>query len=73
MIKAILRFILVMVLVRGSSISVNFPIFKNAVPSLELVKQLGARAGIRTRVDGMKTRNDGPGYTTRATAKPPEN
>ena len=29
-----------------------------------------ARAGIRTRVDGMKTRNDGPGYTTRATAKP---
>ena len=30
----------------------------------------GARAGIRTRVDGMKTRNDGPGYTTRATAKP---
>ena len=30
-----------------------------------------ARAGIRTRVDGMKTRNDGPGYTTRATAYPP--
>ena len=25
-----------------------------------------ARAGIRTRVDGMKTRNDGPCYTTRA-------
>ena len=32
---------------------------------------IGARAGIRTRVDGMKTRNDGPGYTTRATACPP--
>ena len=32
---------------------------------------IGARAGIRTRVDGMKTRNDGPGYTTRATAWPP--
>tara|TARA_B000000532_G_scaffold185323_1_gene151378 strand:- start:410 stop:565 length:156 start_codon:yes stop_codon:yes gene_type:complete len=32
----------------------------------------GARAGIRTRVDGMKTRNDGPGYTTRATAKQPD-
>ena len=31
----------------------------------------GARAGIRTRVDGMKTRNDGPGYTTRATTCPP--
>ena len=27
---------------------------------------LGARAGIRTRVSGMKTRDDGPGYTTRA-------
>ena len=26
----------------------------------------GARAGIRTRVSGMKTRDDGPGYTTRA-------
>ncbi len=24
----------------------------------------GARAGIRTRVSGMKTRDDGPGYTT---------
>ena len=31
----------------------------------------GARAGIRTRVDGMKTRNDGPDYTTRATVRPP--
>ena len=26
----------------------------------------GARAGIRTRVSGMKTRDDGPGYPTRA-------
>ena len=26
----------------------------------------GARAGIRTRVGGMKPRDDGPGYTTRA-------
>ena len=34
------------------------------------VKRLGksARAGIRTRVDRMKTCNDGPDYTTRATA-----
>ena len=29
-------------------------------------KYPGARAGIRTRVSGMKTRDDGPGYTTRA-------
>ncbi len=29
-------------------------------------KYLSARAGIRTRVSGMKTRDDGPGYTTRA-------
>ena len=29
-----------------------------------------ARAGIRTRVDGMKTRNDGPDYTTRAVFVP---
>ena len=29
-----------------------------------------ARAGIRTRVDGMKTRNDGPDYTTRAVIVP---
>ena len=29
-----------------------------------------ARAGIRTRVDGMKTRNDGPDYTTRAVFAP---
>ncbi len=27
---------------------------------------LSARAGIRTRVVGMKIRNDGPDYTTRA-------
>ena len=36
-------------------------------------KRLGAnyaRAGIRTRVDGMKTRNDGPDYTTRAVIAP---
>ena len=32
---------------------------------------VGARAGIRTRVGGMKTHYDGPSYTTRATAKPP--
>ena len=31
-----------------------------------------ARAGIRTRVGGMKTHYDGPSYTTRATAKPPD-
>ena len=30
----------------------------------------GARAGIRTRVSGMKTRDDGPGYTTRANDQP---
>ena len=30
----------------------------------------GARAGIRTRVSGMKTRDDGPGYTTRANIPP---
>ena len=30
-----------------------------------------ARAGIRTRVGGMKTHYDGPGYTTRATVAPP--
>ncbi len=30
----------------------------------------GARAGIRTRVSGMKTRDDGPGYTTRANNLP---
>ena len=29
-----------------------------------------ARAGIRTRVSGMKTRDDGPGYTTRANDQP---
>lgn len=34
-------------------------------------KALSARAGIRTRVDGMKTRNDGPDYTTRAVIRPP--
>ena len=32
---------------------------------------IDARAGIRTRVGGMKTHYDGPGYTTRATAVPP--
>ncbi len=30
----------------------------------------GARAGIRTRVSGMKTHHDGPDYTTRATSPP---
>ena len=34
------------------------------------VKGNYARAGIRTRVDGMKTRNDGPDYTTRAVIAP---
>ena len=34
------------------------------------VKVNYARAGIRTRVDGMKTRNDGPDYTTRAVFAP---
>ena len=34
---------------------------------MALSTSISARAGIRTRVDGMKTRNDGPGYTTRAT------
>ena len=29
-----------------------------------------ASAGIRTRVDGMKTRNDGPDYTTPAVNRP---
>ncbi len=33
-------------------------------------KYPGARAGIRTRVSGMKTRDDGPGYTTRANDQP---
>ena len=33
-------------------------------------KYPGARAGIRTRVSGMKTRDDGPGYTTRANNLP---
>ncbi len=61
-----------MVLVRDSSTNLIFSFFKNAVSSLEYKKQHGARAGIRTRVDGMKTRNDGPGYTTRATAKQPD-
>ena len=31
---------------------------------------VGARAGIRTRVGGMKTHYDGPGYTTRADVLP---
>ena len=35
-----------------------------------LVNSGSARAGIRTRVDGMKTRNDGPDYTTRAVFAP---
>ena len=32
--------------------------------------RISARAGIRTRVSGMKTRDDGPGYTTRANNMP---
>ena len=32
--------------------------------------RMSARAGIRTRVSGMKTRDDGPGYTTRANDQP---
>ena len=42
-------------------------------PLLFIKSVLGAnyaRAGIRTRVDGMKTRNDGPDYTTRAAFPP---
>lgn len=35
-------------------------------PSVLSITIPGARAGIRTRVSGMKTRDDGPGYTTRA-------
>ncbi|GEM_PF-5777217 len=35
------------------------------------LKGIGARAGIRTRVGGMKTHYDGPSYTTRATGIPP--
>ena len=45
--------------------------FKNAVACLLSKQVLSARAGIRTRVGGMKTHYDGPGYTTRATAVPP--
>ena len=39
--------------------------------STPFFSQLDARAGIRTRVGGMKTHYDGPSYTTRATACPP--
>ncbi len=42
-------------------------------PCFVIKERLGAyyaRAGIRTRVDGMKTRNDGPDYTTRAVIAP---
>ena len=39
--------------------------------STAFILQLDARAGIRTRVGGMKTHYDGPSYTTRATACPP--
>ena len=39
--------------------------------SLISVIVIDARAGIRTRVGGMKTHYDGPSYTTRATACPP--
>ena len=63
-----------MVLVQGRTprtLILIFKFFKSAVASLQIKNQYGARAGIRTRVDGMKTRNDGPGYTTRATAHRP--
>ena len=68
------RVFLDMVLVPGRTprtLILIFKFFKNAVASLQLKNKYGARAGIRTRVDGMKTRNDGPGYTTRATANRP--
>ena len=39
-------------------------------PSVLRLTIPGARAGIRTRVSGMKTRDDGPGYTTRANDLP---
>ena len=34
------------------------------------LRAMYASAGIRTRVDGMKTRNDGPDYTTPAVICP---
>ena len=40
-------------------------------PCLAQKKEGSARAGIRTRVGGMKTHYDGPSYTTRATGVPP--
>ena len=61
-----------MVLVPGFEHQPNFFIFQKRSVLFRVKKQHGARAGIRTRVDGMKTRNDGPGYTTRATAKQPD-
>ena len=64
-------FLLVLVFVRGFEHFDNLSIFKNAVACLLSKQVLSARAGIRTRVGGMKTHYDGPGYTTRATAVPP--
>ena len=46
-------------------------ILTNAVTLLSSKSKGSARAGIRTRVGGMKTHYDGPSYTTRATAVPP--
>ncbi len=44
---------------------------KNTTPQYGVFMRIDARAGIRTRVGGMKTHYDGPSYTTRATACPP--
>jgi hypothetical protein len=40
-------------------------------PRNDVLRGRNASAGIRTRVDGMKTRNDGPDYTTPAVIRPP--
>ena len=45
-------------------------IFRHFIVIKKQMKVNYARAGIRTRVDGMKTRNDGPDYTTRAVIAP---
>ena len=45
--------------------------FEYSKSNTALYLSRSARAGIRTRVGGMKTHYDGPGYTTRATPVPP--
>ena len=47
------------------------PFFEHSKGKTACYLSQDARAGIRTRVGGMKTHYDGPSYTTRATAKPP--